>query len=429
MDVRIGPAALEGTVRAPPSKSYSHRAILAGGYSDSATVTGALESADTAATRRAIEAFGASVTDTTESGEMTIAGFDGTPAVPPDVLDCANSGTTMRLVTATAGLVDGYTVLTGDASLRSRPQGPLLAALEALGGTGLSVSGDGTAPLVIGGPVPGGAVTVPGDVSSQFISALLMAGAVTAEGVEITLSSPAKSAPYIQITLEVLAAFGVRASATDAGYQVRGAQRYRRGDPYTVPGDFSSISYLAALGALCASEPLTIEGATPSAQGDTAIIPILEEMGADVSWDRDAATVRVGAAPLAGVSIDVGDTPDLLPTLAVLGAFAEGQMCLENCGHVRLKETDRVAVMAAALTRLGVDVEEEETRLCIGAAPAEMGGVTLRGAGDHRIIMALSVLATAADRACTIRGAEHVAVSYPHFFDALEGLGGHVERG
>jgi 3-phosphoshikimate 1-carboxyvinyltransferase len=428
MDVRISPAAVGGTVRAPPSKSYSHRAILAGGYSDSATVIGPLDSADTAATRRAVEAFGARVTPTGADDTLAIAGFAGRPDVPDDVLDCANAGTTMRLVTATAGLAEGYTILTGDASLRSRPQGPLLAAVESLGGTTLSVHEDGTAPLVIGGPIDGGTVTLPGDVSSQFISALLMAGAVTDAGITVDLETPVKSAPYIQITIEVLSAFGVTAEATTRGYRVTGGQRYHPETSYEVPGDFSSISYLVALGALCATDPVVIEGATPSAQGDAAIIAILEEMGAPISWDHEAATVTVSAAPLSAVTVDVGDTPDLLPTLAVLGAFADGQMCLENCEHVRIKETDRVAVMAAALDDLGVTIEEERTRLCVGAAPAEMGGIAFDGAGDHRIIMALSVLATAADRACTIRGAEDVAVSYPGFFDALETLGGQVDR-
>ena len=428
MDVRVGPARLAGEVRAPPSKSYSHRAILAGGYSDTATLTGVLESADTAATRRAIEAFGASIAATGADGGLTIAGFDGRPTVPDDVIDCANSGTTMRLVTATAGLVDGYTVLTGDASLRTRPQAPLLQAIESLGGSGISVHSDGTAPLVVGGPIEGGAVALPGDVSSQFISALLMAGARTDEGISIDLQTPLKSAPYIQITIEVMEAFGVRATAVDGGYQVAGQQQYRRADPYAVPGDFSSISYLAALGALCASEPVVIEGASPSAQGDAAIIEILEEMGAPIEWDHDAETLTVGAGPLTAVTVDVGDTPDLLPTLAVLGMFAEGQMCLENCGHVRFKETDRVGVMASALGQIGAEVIEESTRLCIGSPPADVGGITLGGAGDHRIIMALSVLASAGDAPCVITGAEDVAVSYPDFFEALSQLGGHVER-
>src|SRR6056297_1107013 len=213
MDVEIEPSTLSGSARAPSSKSYTHRAILAAGYSGGALVYDPLVSADTKATMRAVDAFGGDVER--KSDHLDVDGFDGKPEVPGDVLDCANSGTTMRLATATAALADGTTVLTGDASLRSRPQGPLLDAIEQLGGRAESTRANGQAPLVVGGPIDGGTVSIPGDVSSQYITALLMAGAVTDEGIDVNLETELKSAPYVQITLEVLDAFGVEAVEND----------------------------------------------------------------------------------------------------------------------------------------------------------------------------------------------------------------------
>jgi 3-phosphoshikimate 1-carboxyvinyltransferase len=257
MDVEISPAPLGGQARAPPSKSYTHRAILAAGYGDGATVHEPLVSADTRATMRAVEAFGGSVEQ--DNGSLIIEGFGGEPAVPGSVLDCANSGTTMRLATATAALADGLTVLTGDDSLRSRPQGPLLRAADQLGGRADSTRANGQAPLVVGGPMTGGTAAIPGDVSSQFVTALLMAGAATDAGVDIALQTELRSAPYVDITLELLDEFGVTARQTGRGFSVRGRQPYRA-DEYTVPGDFSSLSYLLAAGAL-AGESRTAERA------------------------------------------------------------------------------------------------------------------------------------------------------------------------
>ncbi|WP_394348271.1 3-phosphoshikimate 1-carboxyvinyltransferase, partial [Halorubrum sp. SD626R] len=217
MDVHVTTSTVRGTTRAPPSKSYTHRALLAAGYSDRAVVRSPLVSADTRATARAVRAFGGRVsagdtdgsaadvddsaaTDSADAhggsadpaipdgaGALSVDGFGGRPAVPADVIDCANSGTTMRLVTAAAALADGTTVLTGDGSLRSRPQGPLLDALADLGVRAESTRNNGLAPLVVTGPLAGGEVAIPGDVSSQYVTALLMAGAVTDEGVEIDL--------------------------------------------------------------------------------------------------------------------------------------------------------------------------------------------------------------------------------------------------
>ncbi|WP_255169707.1 3-phosphoshikimate 1-carboxyvinyltransferase [Natrononativus amylolyticus] len=429
MHVTISPSSVRGAVRAPPSKSYTHRAILASGYAPGATVHDPLWSADTRATARAVDLFGGDVSRIDD--RLEIDGFDGRPSVPVDVIDCANSGTTMRLVTATAALADGTTVLTGDDSLRSRPQGPLLEAIADLGGRARSTRGNGQAPLVVTGPIEGGTVSIPGDVSSQYVTALLMAGAVTEEGLEIALETALKSAPYVDITLEVLAAFGVEARRTESGFAVAGGQRYDPvGGEYRVPGDFSSISYLAAMGAVAATdgEAVRIEGAYPSAQGDSAILEVLERMGADVEWDREAGVVSVSRSDLEGIEVSVEDTPDLLPTIAVLGAVADGETRITNAEHVRYKETDRVRAMAEELGTLGVETTEERDSLTVHGGESTLSGATVDGRGDHRIVMSLAVAGLVADGETTIRGADHVDVSFPDFFDVLEGVGGSLER-
>ncbi|MFB6171175.1 MAG: 3-phosphoshikimate 1-carboxyvinyltransferase [Haloarculaceae archaeon] len=448
MDVTVSASTVRGRARAPPSKSYTHRAILAAGYAAGALVHDPLVSADTRATARAVEAFGGSVDphrvpddadgspeDPTLAGlgsdveALDVEGFTGRPGVPADVLDCANSGTTMRLTTATAALADGLTVLTGDASLRSRPQGPLLDAIEALGGRAESTRGTGQAPLVVGGPLEGGAVAIPGDVSSQFVTALLMAGAVTDAGVEIDLETELKSAPYVEITREVLDEFGVETERTDAGFAVPGGQTYEPTDgEYHVPGDFSSMSYLLAAGALAADGDLIVEGAYPSAQGDIAIVDVLERMGADVDWDRENGVITVRQSDLTGVEVAVGDTPDLLPTVAALGAAADGTTRIVDAEHVRYKETDRVSAMAEELDRLGAAVEESRETLTVHGGESSLTGTRVDGRADHRIVMALAVAGLVAEGTTTIEGAEHVDVSFPGFFDVLYDLGASVDR-
>ena len=449
MRKRVSRSRVAGRCRAPPSKSYTHRAVLAAGYADGATVENPLRSADTEATMRAVEAFGGDVDrDPADPGDDTAAGaalragaghggdavrvtgFGGRPDVPDDVVDCANSGTTMRLVTACGALGDGLTVLTGDDSLRSRPQGPLLEALESLDARAESTRGDGRAPLVVGGSLRGGAVSIPGDVSSQFVSALLMAGAVTERGIEIELETELKSAPYVDVTVELLDAFGVSVDRTADGFSVAGGQSYApEGGAYAVPGDFSSMSYLLAAGAVAGdeSDPVVVEGAHPSAQGDSAIVDVLDRMGAEIDWDEDAGEITVCGGDLAGVEVDVGDTPDLLPTIAAVGAVAAGDTRIVNCEHVRYKETDRVAAMTEELGKMGAELTEERDSLTVHGGDSALSGAEVDGRGDHRIAMALAVAALRADGPTTISGAEHVDVSFPDFWETFETLGAAIE--
>ncbi|MFB6206759.1 MAG: 3-phosphoshikimate 1-carboxyvinyltransferase [Haloglomus sp.] len=464
MDAIIRESAVRGVARAPPSKSYTHRAILAAGYAEGALVRSPLDSADTRATARAVERYGGSTERLGEAGEpddpegvgfvetpldadagdLLVTGFGGRPGTPAQVIDCANSGTTMRLTTATGALADGLAVLTGDTSLRSRPQGPLLDAVEQLDGRAESTRGNGQAPLVVGGGVDGGFVEIPGDVSSQYVTALLMAGAVTDEGVHVDLTTALKSAPYVDITLEVLAEFGVEARALDdtgdpldsaaagtAALAVDGGQSYEPTDgEYRVPGDFSSISYLVAAGALAADpdDELVVQGAKESAQGDTAIVDVLEQMGADIDWDRDDQRITVRRSSLTGVEVGVANTPDLLPTIAAVGAAADGTTRITDCEHVRYKETDRVSAMATELEKLGASVEERPDELVVHGGESRLQGATVDGRADHRIVMALAVAGLVAAGETRIRGAEHVDVSFPGFFDVLYDLGADVAR-
>jgi len=429
MDITIAESTVEGTAQAPPSKSYTHRAVLAAGYADGAVVRDPLVSADTKATMRAVEAYGGSVSLAEDESTVKVTGFDGRPETPDDVIDCANSGTTMRLVTATAALQDNLTVLTGDESLRSRPQGPLLDAIEQLDGDAESTRRNGQAPLVVGGGVDGGAVEIPGDVSSQYITALLMAGAVSPDGVDIDLTTELKSSPYVDITLEVLEAFGVDAEKTDAGFTVDGGQSYTpAGGDYNVPGDFSSMSYLLAAGALAAEDGLRVTSAFPSAQGDAAIVDILDRMGADLDWDEENGEITVSQSDLTGIEVGVEDTPDLLPTIATLGAAADGVTRITDAEHVRYKETDRVSAMAEELTKMGAEVEEHQDELFVYGADSDLVGTTVEGRADHRIIMSLAVAGLVADGETTVTGAEHVDVSFPNFFDVLDSLGVAVQR-
>jgi 3-phosphoshikimate 1-carboxyvinyltransferase len=293
-------------------------------------------------------------------------------------------------------------------------------------------------------------VSIPGDVSSQFVTALLMAGGLTDEGIRVDLETELKSAPYVEITREVLSAFGVETDRTDRGFAVPGGQRYdptagerertddegvaSRDAPdvgvYRVPGDFSSISYLLAAGAVEADEDaeVRVRGAYPSAQGDSKIVGVLGRMGADVDWNRDDGVVTVERSSLSGVEVDVGDTPDLLPTIGALGAVADGETRIVNCEHVRYKETDRVTAMAEELETLGAETEETEETLTIRGGESAVTGGDADGRGDHRIVMALAVAALAADGPTTISGGEHVDVSFPDFFETLSDLGASVNR-
>jgi len=421
MKLTIQKSEIKGTVKAPSSKSYTHRAIAIAALSKKAIVHNPLISEDTKATIRASEAFGATV----ESGKdsLLITGFDGRLKIPDNVLDVANSGTTLRIMTALSSLVDGAAVLTGDASIRTRPNTPLLNALNDLGAEAFSTRNNGMAPIVVRGKIKGGKVHIDGSMSSQFISALLIACPFAENETTILIKGELKSRPYVNITIDMLKDAGAKiiTDETANSFTIPPGQEYAM-KSYNVPGDFSSASYMMAAGALCGD--VTIKNLYPSEQGDSALIGILEKMGAQISWDKKKGEVKVSKSELHGIRVDVGKTPDLVPTLAVLGAASFGSMVIENAEHVRYKETDRLHAMTVELKKLGVDITEEKDRLIINGG--RMKGASLHGWDDHRIVMALAVAGMVAGET-TIDTIESVSISYPGFFEDLRKTGAVVD--
>jgi 3-phosphoshikimate 1-carboxyvinyltransferase len=426
MRVLINKSSVKGEVFAPPSKSYTHRAITLAALSEEAVVHRPLLSADTLATIRASRLFGASIEEKGDS--LLVRGMNGKPRVPDDVIDAANSGTTLRFMTAIAGLTDGITVLTGDSSLRTRPNGPLLEVLNGLGAKACSTRGNERAPIVVKGGIRGSEVEISGSISSQFISALLIACPLAENSTTLSIIGKLKSRPYVEVTIEMLGLAGIKVHTDDNNgtrFIIPGKQKYSLKE-YTIPGDFSSASYLLASAAMLEGAEVTVKNLFPSKQGDKVIIDTLKQMGADITWDREAGIVTVrGGRKLKAITFDAGATPDLVPTIAVLAAVAEGTSRIENAEHVRYKETDRLRALATELPKMGVCLKEEKDSLTITGG--KLKGAEVHGWDDHRIVMSLAMAGMVAGNT-TIDTTESVSISYPNFFKDMCSLGAKIEE-
>lgn len=418
MRLKVSRSRANGSVMSSPSKSYTHRAMTLALLAEGTSVLRRpLMGEDTLATLEAVRAFGASV-----AGQDDLEITGGRLRCPDNVIDARNSGTTIRLMAGVASLLPCITVLTGDQSVRRRPMQPLIEALCSLGVRCESTRGNGLAPLAVRGPNAGARTGIRGDVSSQFISSLLISSAVKEVDTDIVLTAPLKSRPYVDITREMMRRFGAEFMETAEGFHVPGGQRYRPQD-YTIPGDFSSAAFPLAAGALTGE--VTVGNLDPSdAQGDRAFLDILKAMGARVEWR--GTDLRCACAGLHGTDIDLGDAPDLFPMVAVLCACAEGRSRIYNAAHVRLKESDRIAATATFLKDMGADVQETPDGCVI------RGGRPLRGAAvdshdDHRILMAAAVAAMVADGETIISDGQCHRISYPGFVQDMRSLGAVME--
>ena len=418
MRLKVSRSNAEGSVISSPSKSYTHRAmtlaLLAEGES---VLRRPLKGADTLATLDAVRAFGGVVTD---RGDITIDG--GRLCCPDDIIDTKNSGTTIRLMAGVASLIDGTTVLTGDESIRRRPMQPLIDALKEMSVRCESSRGNGLAPLIVAGPNRGPRTSIRGDVSSQFISSLLISSAVKEVDTAIHLTTPLKSRPYVDITMEMMSRFGARCTAHTNGFTVPGGQRYRPID-YTVPGDFSSAAFPLAAGALTGE--VSVENLDPNdRQGDRYFLEVLKDLGAKVGWNGNG--LKCSANELSGRDIDLGDAPDLFPMVAVLCTQARGESRIFNAAHVRLKESDRIAATTAFLRDMGAEVEETADG-CIIKGGAKLMGAAVNSFKDHRILMAAAVAAMVAEGDTMISDGDCYRISYPDFVSDMRSLGVKME--
>lgn len=410
----ITPGALHGSLAAPPSKSMGHRALLCAALAKGESVLSHLsDSQDMLATLGAIEALGATVSRE-QTGEICVTGI----AAPPKeaAIPCRESGSTLRFLIPIAAALGVTATFSGEGRLPERTYRPLAEALAAHGVWFDKQSG---MPFTLCGALTSGQYTLPGDISSQFITGLLYALPLLSGESEITLSSPLESAGYVDMTIAALAAFGVSVKASERGYLVPGAQRFLP-QKMSIEGDYSNAAFWLCAGALGGGVSCTGLD-TRSVQGDKAVCEILCRLGAVVKQENGRITARRGA--LRAVEIDASQVPDLVPVLCVVAALCEGVSTIYNAARLRLKECDRLFAMAKNLAALGVLVKEEPDRLIITGAPALSGG-SVQGFNDHRIVMALSVAGSAATGPVTISDAHAVNKSYPEFFDCYRSLGG-----
>jgi 3-phosphoshikimate 1-carboxyvinyltransferase len=424
MHYKIRPSLLQGSITIPPSKSHTLRAILFASLAHGKSIIyHYLPSPDTRAMIQACELLGAKITVNEQS--ITIIGTHGKPKTPNNIIDAGNSGQVLRFVAAVAALTSGYTVITGDHSVRThRPIQPLLEGLTHLNVLAVSTQGDGSAPIIIQGPLDGGITTLNGE-DSQPVSGLLIASAFAEKPTIIHVKNPGET-PWIDLTLDWFKRLGI-------SYQQQGYTHYRisgnavySGFEYTVPGDFSSCAFPLVAALITQSEIILHNLDMNDPQGDKALIFALETMGATIEIDHDKKTLHVKPSNgFVGQHIHVNQYIDAVPILAVMGCFAQGETVLTGASIARKKESDRLSVITLELQKMGAQITELEDGLVI--KPAPLIGAKVASFNDHRIAMSLAVAGLAAQGQTIIENTACVDKSYPNFPQALQTLGAFIE--
>jgi len=420
MEMTLGKArGLDLRLIAPPSKSFTHRALVAAALArGSSSIGDPLLSDDTTITATALRSLGVPLA--WEEGRVQVTGVGRRfPVEGETVLDLGDSGTSMRFFSALALLAGGPVVLRGSPRMHERPIGPLAGALGELGGEIRYLGKKGYPPLRVAGRFMGGDVVVDGTISSQFISALLMAAPCGEGDLSLLVSPPPVSRSYLDLTAEVMSAFG--AGPEREGYTrflVRAGKGYC-GRTYHIEGDLSSASYFLAMGAVCGGQVRAGNLNRQSPQGDRRFPDILEEMGCRVRWNGREVLLESDGL-LAGIDVDMSGSPDTVQTLCAVAAFARGPSRIRGIGHLRHKESDRIEGTANALRNLGGDIRVEGDAIRIHPRPLHGGVVDPQG--DHRTAMAFAVIGLGVG-GVTIRDAECVSKSYPGFWDHLRETG------
>ena len=408
----------EHCVSVPGSKSFTHRTLIAAALADGTSrLENPLHSEDTTLTANALGQLGAVIT-TTADDTFLVAGTGGRLKACGDPLYLGNSGTSMRLLTAVAALGRGEYRLTGSERMGSRPIAQLINGLTQIGVPVHSLANNGCPPLAVsGGRVRGGKLSLDCSLSSQYLSALLLIAPYTVEGLDITISAGPVSRPYIDMTVATMESFGV--GLAREGYRrfrVAGGRHYQAGR-YRVEADASQAGYFWAAAAITGTT-VTVRGtAGGSLQGDSRFIELLAAMGCRVTTAVEGITVSGG--PLRAITADMGDMPDLVPTLAVVAAFARGTTTIRNVAHLKAKESDRITAVVSELNRMGVSAWAGDDGLTVtGGQPA---GAVIETYDDHRIAMSFA-LAGLKVPGVVIRDPDCVKKSFPNYWQVFESL-------
>ena len=416
MNCRVEKSTISGRIVCPSNKSYTHRAIFLASMADGKSmIKNILKSGDTNATVNACRNFGVEIK---EIGNSMAVKSTGELKLQNNTIDAANSGTTIRIVTAISALLDDEIVLTGDSSLKKRPMQPLLDALGSLGAK--CNSSAGKPPITVSGRIRGGKVTISGNISSQFISAMMIIAPKLENGILLNIKGKLVSKPYVDATIISMKKFGVNVR-TEIPYKkyVIPSQNYKS-TAFTVPSDFSSLALLLSASVLV-GENLTIEislGDMP--QADEAIIDILEILGVIVTLDKNTIKIK-SPKKLNGGKFDLSNSPDLIPAIAILALKASKPIEIFNVKHARYKETDRIAILARELSKLGIKVVEKNDGLILRNTGSLTGG-NLNSENDHRLFMAFCIAGMYVGN-CTISDPESVKISYPNFISEMKRIG------
>jgi 3-phosphoshikimate 1-carboxyvinyltransferase len=416
-------ARMSGSVRLPGSKSISNRILLLAALAHGSTrIEGLLDADDVDRMLEALSALGVRIERGAAQGAIAVHGASGAFPVKRAALFLGNAGTAFRPLTAVLALCGGEYELTGVPRMHERPIGDLVDALRAMGADIRYAGQDRYPPLVIGvGAVRGTrSIAIRGDVSSQFVSALLMALPLAPAGVDVEVIGELISKPYVEITLNLMRRFGVDVQRSDwSRFVVPGHVRYESPGTVVVEGDASSASYFLAAGAVAGGPVRVIGVGTRSIQGDARFADVLEAMGAAVERGEDWIEVRRRGA-LKGIDADFNTIPDAAMTAAVVALFAEGPTTLRNIASWRVKETDRIAAMAIELSKLGAAVEQGPDWLRV-VPPTELRAATIDTYDDHRMAMCFS-LASLGGVPIRINDPQCVNKTFPGYFAAFAKL-------
>jgi len=429
MDFKSQKSNLIGDATISGSKSHTIRAVLLATMTDGISyIHNPLSSFDCQSAMNVASWFGAETK--IENGLWTVKGHGKQLEIPNTCVDCGNSGSTVYFTASMAGLIDGYTVLTGDAQIRRRPIMPVLSAINQLGGKAFTTRPDVDAcPAVIRGKMKGGQVHYKKSLS-QFVSSIMMVSPLLENDTEIFNDEPLEK-PYLQITIDWMKRFGVdleKKSDDYSYFKIKGGQSYTPVN-VTIPGDWSSVVFLLVAGVVVPSK-ITISGIDfNDSQGDKVVVDYLTKIGAEIIADKENNKLTiVGGKPLSGnFTFDLSDTPDSLPALAVLAAYINGDTTFTGLAHVRLKETDRVATMTSELSKVGVQVKTGSDYMVVHGGSRITGSI-VESYNDHRIAMAMTICGLIADGEMTVKNCECVDVSFPTFFEVFHNLGAVIKK-